>query len=213
MPPAAKRARAGDDSAGEGTRSSADDDASSGRPPSAMTPSRDHLDAHPTPTLRSVDLGAERRCFLCAFSDETLADESLFVECVGPIAKVTRMWRAGADTTDADALARDCCLLLRGLLREFLHDAAPGAESPAAPELAGDSAAAAPRPTLDDVTPEAVKHHFTVCVATPEARLNTLKNSFRANWLRWEAPAPAACTAGIQRRGARGRTRGQRTCC
>ena len=131
------------------------------------TSSRDHviLDA----TLHSAGLGKGLKCFLCTFTDEKLADGSMFIDASrGPVEEVKRLWRHGADTMDINALARECCDLLHKRLDAIsLKDAG------------GDESETDRRPRIEDITPEAIKRHFLICETTREARLDALKCSFR----------------------------------
>lgn len=136
------------------------------------TATREHLNDALEQTLRSAQLGKGRRCFLCTYTDGSLADGTMFASDSGPIDQVSKLWRHNVDTTDADTLARDCCELLKRLVSEYAPDPASGEAN------GGESDGARPV-CLDDITPDAVKHHFCVCETTKLARLDALKGSFR----------------------------------
>lgn len=130
-------------------------------------PSIDHelADELADHTLYSIGLGKSTKCFLCVYTDEKLAEGSMFLDATrGPLEEVKRLWRHGADAMDVDALAQECCDLLHKRLAAIsIDDISEGDKSPG----------------IADVTPEAIKRHFLVCETTREARLDALKSSFR----------------------------------
>jgi hypothetical protein len=90
-----KRTR-GDSASGSDSGSEGADETSSGDriAPSTEPPaSREHHNATLGPTLRSAGLGKATKCFLCAYTDEKLAEGSIFGDTHGPIERVTRLWQ------------------------------------------------------------------------------------------------------------------------
>jgi hypothetical protein len=114
----------------------------------------------------------------------------MFADACGPLERVARYWNANVETMDVRALSEDCLKLLRKYLKHYAitslsvdadrlstgesgQTGCPGGEQqPEADEVARQM-------TLEDVTPECVLNHFTLCVTTRAARLSTLKMSFR----------------------------------
>jgi hypothetical protein len=179
--------------------------------PSTEPPvSREHHDATLGLTLRSAGLGKASTCFLCAYTDEKLAEGSIFGDTHGPIGRVTRLWQvrglrslrnpalayhfqecslthptpvgvwgetpqAHADTMDGDLLAADCHKLLMQLVSAY----APPPPTELTSAAVGDTHGSGGAASFDDVTPSDIKRHFTVCMTTHEARMTTLKASFR----------------------------------
>ncbi len=137
--------------------------------------SREHHNATLGPTLRSAGLGKASKCFLCAYTDEKLAEGSIFSDTHGPIERVTRLWQAHADTMDADLLAADCHKLLLQLVSAY---APPPLTEPASAAI-GDTHGSGGVGAFEEVTPGDVKRHFTVCMVTDGARLTAMKASFR----------------------------------
>jgi hypothetical protein len=162
----------GSESGSEGAdETSGDRIAPSTEPPA----SREHLNATLGPTLRSAGLGKASKCFLCAYTDEKLAEGSIFGDSHGPIERVTRLWQAHADSMDADLLAADCHKLLVQLVSAY---APPQLTEPASAAI-GDTHGSGGVETFEEVTPSDIKRHFTLCMTTREARLTALKASFR----------------------------------
>jgi hypothetical protein len=138
------------------------------------TASRGHLNATLGPTLHSAGLGRLKQCFLCSHTDAKLADGSIFAEEFGPVERVTRLWRENVDKMDADLLANDCHTLLMQLVSAY---APPSSEA----GLGGDDndGATGAAAAFGGITADDIKHHYTVCMTTREARLTALKASFR----------------------------------
>jgi len=162
----------GSDSGSEGAdETSGDRIAPSTEPPA----SREHHNATLGPTLRSAGLGKASKCFLCAYTDEKLAEGSIFGDSHGPIERVTRLWQAHADSMDADLLAADCHKLLVQLVSAY---APPLLTEPASAAI-GDTHGSGGVEAFEDVTPGDIKRHFSVCMVTDDARLTAMKASFR----------------------------------
>jgi hypothetical protein len=85
------------------------------------------------------------------------------------------MWKAHADSMDADLLAVDCHKLLVQLVSAY---APPTLTEPASAAI-GDTHGSGGVGTFEDVTPSDIKRHFTVCMVTDDARLTAMKASFR----------------------------------
>lgn len=161
-------------------------------PASVPTPgdgARNYGNATLGPTLRSAGLGQISRCFLCTFTDAMLADGSMFADACGPLERVARFWNENADTMDMQVLSEECLNLLREQLKHYVTtplnidaDRISTGESAGLGGLGGEVPAGtevARQMTLADVTPQCIKHHFTMCVTTRSARLTTLRMSFR----------------------------------
>jgi hypothetical protein len=138
------------------------------------TGSRDHLNITLGPTLRSAGLGKARACFLCTFTDGKLAEGSIFADEFGPVERVTRLWRENVDNMDADLLANDCHTLLMQLVSAY---ATPSSEAGLVDDDNDGATGAAA--AFGGITADDIKHHYTVCMTTREARLTALKASFR----------------------------------
>lgn len=160
-----------DPSASESERADETPDAGQTNGP---TGSRDHLNITLGPTLRSAGLGRARACFLCTFTDGKLSEGSIFADEFGPVERVTRLWRENVDNMDVDLLANDCHTLLVQLVSAY-------APPPLGASLGDedDGAATGTAAAYGLITADDVKHHFTVCMTTREARLTALKSSFR----------------------------------
>jgi hypothetical protein len=139
------------------------------------TASRDHLNVTLGPTLHSAGLGRLKQCFLCSHTDAKLAEGSIFADEFGPIERVTRLWREHVDTMDVDLLANDCHALLMQLVSAY----APPPSEAGLGEDDNDGAATGAAAAYRQVTAADIKHHYTVCMTTREARLTALKASFR----------------------------------
>jgi len=139
------------------------------------TASRDHLNITLGPTLRSAGLGRLKQCFLCSHTDAKLAEGSIFADEFGPVERVTRLWRENVDKMDADLLANDCHTLLMQLVSAY----APLTSEAGLGDDDNDGAATGAAAAYGHVTADDIKHHFTVCMTSREARLTALKASFR----------------------------------
>jgi hypothetical protein len=146
-----------------------------GAPSSPHGPaSREHLNATLGATLRSVDLGKPRTCFLCTYTDEQLAQDSILARGDdGPIERVSHYWKAHVDVVDSDKLAEDCLRLLRERISVF----APPTNSDGIVEDSGDAVPRMER-CYADVTAADIKKHFTECDSTDDG-LPGMKLLFR----------------------------------
>jgi hypothetical protein len=138
------------------------------------TASRDHPNITLGPTLRSSGLGRLKQCFLCSHTDAKLAEGSIFAEEFGPVERVTRLWRENVDSMDADLLANECHALLMQLVSAY----APLTSETGLGDDDNDGVTGAAA-AFGGITADDIKHHYTVCMTTRDARLTALKASFR----------------------------------
>lgn len=147
----------GDDSDGDEAIDSAEQTGGTPSSPHGGA-SREHLNATLGATLRSVDLGKPRKCFLCTYTDEQLAQDSIFAQDDGPIERVTHYWKAHVDIVDADKLAEDCLRLLRERISAFAPPVGSGVSGVIEESGGCDKGYADVHVTAADV-----RKHFTEC--------------------------------------------------